>query len=157
MARLARGAQATTGPADYRSVDGRGRTACAVHRTGRLVRGATTRYSCGMPGPPLVIYVDIDDTLIRSFGSKRIPMGRMVQRIAELKQAGADLYCWSSGGGAYAETSARELGIAYCFSAFLPKPQVLLDDVSMARWKLKELHPNECLSMTVAELLEHAQ
>jgi hypothetical protein len=83
-------------------------------------------------------------------------MAPMVRRITELKQAGADLYCWSSAGAAYAESSARELGIVGCFSAFLPKPQVLLDDVSMMRWKLKQLHPNECLSMTIDELLEHA-
>lgn len=28
-----------------------------------------------------VIYVDVDDTLVRSFGSKRIPIGAMVARV----------------------------------------------------------------------------
>jgi hypothetical protein len=110
-----------------------------------------------MSRPRPVIYVDIDDTLVRSFGAKRIPMVPMVERVAALKQAGAELYCWSSGGAAYAESSARELGIADCFSAFLPKPQLLLDDVSIASWKLKELHPTACLSLTVDELLDLAR
>ena len=50
--------------------------------------------------PSKVIYVDIDDTLIRSFGSKRIPMTEMVALIPKLKERGATLFCWSSGGSA---------------------------------------------------------
>ena len=107
-----------------------------------------------MTQSPLIIYVDIDDTLIRSFGSKRIPMSPMIARIRELHQAGAALYCWSSGGAAYAERSAHELDLHDCFAAFLPKPQLLLDDVLVGDWKLDQLHPNECLSMTTAQLLE---
>ncbi len=103
--------------------------------------------------PPRIIYVDVDDTLIRSFGSKRIPMSDMVARIQALSQAGATLYCWSSGGAAYAEQSARELGLWDCFEAFLPKPHILIDDVKLAAWPLVELHPNECLSKSVEELL----
>ena len=106
-----------------------------------------------MSPPPAVIYVDVDDTLVRSFGGKRIPMSPMVERVAALKRAGATLYCWSSGGADYAERSARELGLHDCFMAFLPKPRLLLDDVAIADWRLVELHPNECLSLTVAELL----
>jgi len=104
--------------------------------------------------PSKVIYVDIDDTLIRSFGSKRIPMTEMVALIPQLRDHGATLYCWSSGGAAYAKASAEELGIADCFAAFLPKPQLLIDDVAVQKWKLTELHPNECRSMTAAELVE---
>jgi phosphoserine phosphatase len=104
--------------------------------------------------PSTVIYVDIDDTLVRSFGSKRIPMTDMVALIPKLKEHGATLFCWSSGGSAYAQRSAAELGIAECFTAFLPKPQMLIDDVSIHDWKLTELHPNECRSMTPAELLD---
>ena len=51
-----------------------------------------------------VVYVDIDDTLIRSFGSKRIAMSHTVERVHELHAAGVQLYCWSSGGG---DVSAR--------------------------------------------------
>lgn len=80
--------------------------------------------------PSAVIYVDIDDPLVRSFGSKRIPMTEMVALIPKLKEHGATLFCWSSGGAAYARRSAEELGIAECFTAFLPMPQLLIDDVS---------------------------
>lgn len=33
---------------------------------------------------PLVLFVDIDDTLVRSFGSKRIPMTPVIERIRAL-------------------------------------------------------------------------
>jgi len=103
--------------------------------------------------PAKIIYVDVDDTLIRSFGSKRIPMTDMVTLIRALKTHGATMYCWSSGGAAYARTSAEELGLADCFVAFLPKPHLLLDDVAIKDWSLTELHPNECRALTPAELL----
>lgn len=93
---------------------------------------------------PLVIYVDVDDTLVRSFGAKRIPISEMVARVRVLCDEGATLYCWSSGGGAYAEAAARELGIHDCFVGFLPKPHVLIDDVRLSAWPERvELHPNE--------------
>jgi hypothetical protein len=53
----------------------------------------------------LVAYVDVDDTLVRSFGSKRIPMPAMATHVRELHRAGVVLYCWSSGGAKYAAQS----------------------------------------------------
>lgn len=35
--------------------------------------------------PPLVAFVDVDDTLVRSAGSKRIPTTSMVERVRELQ------------------------------------------------------------------------
>ena len=91
---------------------------------------------------PLVVYVDVDDTLVRSVGSKRIPMPRVVEHVRQLKAAGALIYCWSSGGGEYARRSAEELGIEHEFQAFLPKPHVLIDDQPVADWRLcLEMHP----------------
>jgi len=101
-----------------------------------------------------VIYVDIDDTLVRSFGSKRMPMGAMVALVRSLKERGAALYCWSSGGAAYARSAAEEVGLGDCFEAFLPKPHLLLDDVSVSKWRLLELHPAECSSLTADEVLD---
>jgi hypothetical protein len=103
-----------------------------------------------------IVYVDVDDTLVRSFGSKRIPMSEMVALIPKLAE-NATLYCWSSGGAEYARSSAEELGIAECFAAFLPKPHVLIDDVSISKWKLIELHPNECRGLDVVEILERGR
>ncbi len=95
--------------------------------------------------PPLVIYVDVDDTFVRSYSTKRIPMPTIIRHIRALHEQGAELYCWSSGGAAYARASAEEFGIAYCFTAFLPKPDVLLDDQNVADWRrLRQVHPNEC-------------
>ncbi|WP_318728605.1 DUF705 domain-containing protein [Roseofilum sp. Guam] len=96
------------------------------------------------------IYVDVDDTLIRSFGSKRIPIPRIIRHVQELKSQGAILYCWSSGGGDYARRTAEELGIAEIFTAFLPKPHMLLDDQDINNWtQFIQVHPNSCNSKTL--------
>ena len=94
---------------------------------------------------PLYIYVDVDETLIRNFGTKRIPMPNVIEHVKQLHEQGAILYCWSSGGADYARESAEELNIQYCFEAFLPKPQLLIDDMKLADWRvLEEIHPNSC-------------
>lgn len=86
----------------------------------------------------------MDDTFVRTIGSKRVPMPETVQKIRSLFDAGHELYCWSSGGADYAERSAKEFGIDHCFTAFLPKPQIMIDDQSPSDWRYLSLfHPNE--------------
>ncbi len=92
---------------------------------------------------PLYIYVDVDDTFVRSFSSKRIPIPSVIEHVKQLKKDGAQLYCWSSGGADYAKESAQEFDIADCFIGFLPKPMVVIDDVSLSK-QMIEIHPNEC-------------
>lgn len=88
------------------------------------------------------MYVDVDDTLVRSVGTKRIPIPAVVRHVRELYDAGAELYCWSSGGADYARESAHALGVGGCFRAFLPKPHVLLDDQEPNEWlRLLTVHP----------------
>jgi len=100
----------------------------------------------------LVAYVDVDDTLVRSFGSKRIPMTEMVRHVQELSRDGVVLYAWSSGGGDYARATAKELGLEDCFKAFLPKPNVIIDDQAPAEWRrLVHVHPGEASSKTIRE------
>lgn len=97
----------------------------------------------------VVIYVDVDDTLVRSFGSKRIPIPSVVQHIRYLKEQAAELYCWSSGGAEYARTTAQQLGIEDCCIAFLPKPQVMVDDQRVDEWRyLLTIHPGSCALLT---------
>ena len=93
----------------------------------------------------VIIYVDVDDTFVRSHGTKHMPMPAVIRYIRDLHQQGAALYCWSSGGADYARESAEEFGLFDCFMAFLPKPDVLLDDQNVADWRrLRQVHPNEC-------------
>ena len=80
----------------------------------------------------MVVYIDVDDTFVRSYGAKRIPMPAVTGTIRRLHTQGEMLYCWSSGGAEYARASAEEFGIADCFQTFLPKPDVLLDDQAIA-------------------------
>jgi cation transport ATPase len=89
-----------------------------------------------MPNPAgQIVYVDVDDTLVRSVGCKRIPMPRVVERVRHLHESGATLYLWSSGGADYARASAEELGIHELFKAFLPKPTLIIDDQPVSDWR----------------------
>jgi hypothetical protein len=91
----------------------------------------------------LCIYVDVDDTLVRSAGSKRIPIPTVIRHVAELHRDGALLYCWSSGGADYAQQSAEEFGIAHYFAGFLPKPHILIDDQLVVEWpQFLHVHPS---------------
>ena len=94
-------------------------------------------------------YVDIDDTLVRSFGSKRIPMPAMVQHVRDLHGAGVAVFAWSTAGADYARTAATELGLEGCFRAFLPKPHIIIDDQAPAQWRhLIHVHPGEASAKT---------
>jgi hypothetical protein len=102
-----------------------------------------------------IIFVDVDDTFVRSYGSKRIPIPGIIRHLRNLKEQGATLYCWSSGGAQYAHSSASEFGIDELFTDFLPKPQVLIDDMNINEWKdLIQVHPNESLSMELTDYVE---
>jgi hypothetical protein len=85
--------------------------------------------------PPLIFYVDVDDTLVRYAGSKRMPIPNVVAHVRRLNDASAVLYCWSANGADYARTVAQDLGIESCFAAFLPKPNVMIDDQEVGAWK----------------------
>ena len=101
----------------------------------------------------LVVYVDVDDTLVRSAGTKRMPIPSVVAHVKELAKADAELYCWSTVGAEYARSTARELGIGALFVAFLPKPNVLIDDQDIGTWKRFTVVPNEAIVATLSRQL----
>jgi hypothetical protein len=89
-----------------------------------------------------IVFVDVDDTLARCAGSKRIPIAAVVDRVRALKQAGATRYCCRTGGAEYARASAREVGLEDSFVSFLPKPTIMIDDQPPAEWRLcRCVHP----------------
>lgn len=91
-----------------------------------------------------VVYFDVDDTLVRSAGTKRVPIPAVVERVRSLHARGITLYLWSSGGDDYARSTAAELGIAHCFAGFLPKPTHIVDDQHITQWRdLMHVHPNQ--------------
>lgn len=101
---------------------------------------------------PFYIYVDVDDTFVRSAGAKRIPVPAVIQHVRHLQNEGAILYCWSSGGADYARSSAEEFGISDCFVAFLPKPNILLDDQPTSQWRrFSVVHPNSCSTLNLED------
>ena len=90
----------------------------------------------------LVVYVDVDDTLVQWAGSKAIPRTMVIEHVRALHAAGATLYCWSTGGGEYSREVARDLEIEGLFEAFLPKPEVMLDDQPPTDWRaLRVVYP----------------
>ncbi len=90
----------------------------------------------------LVVYIDVDDTLVRSAGTKIMLVPSMVEHAKGLAASGAELYCWSTVGAEYARSTARTLGIEHCFVGFLPKPHVVIDDQEPDDWKrFAVVHP----------------
>jgi hypothetical protein len=103
---------------------------------------------------PIYIYVDVDDTLVRSSGGVRIRVPEVIKHVRRLFEAGATLYCWSAGGGDYAKQTAHELGIVDCFVAFLPKPNILIDDQTQMNWpRCITVHPAACVSLGIKDYL----
>ena len=110
------------------------------------------RIESRMQAADLVAYVDVDDTLVRSTGTKRIPMTAVVDHVRGLHGSGVTLYCWSAGGADYARRSARELGIEGVFAGFLPKPHLLVDDQPPSEWpNFVVARPAGLASMTVQD------
>jgi len=94
------------------------------------------------PNRTLVVYVDVDDTLTRSAGTKVLPVPGVVEHVKDLAQSGATVYCWSAAGAEYARSTAQMLGIELCFVGFLPKPNILIDDQETTAWKrFTVVHP----------------
>jgi len=89
-----------------------------------------------------VVYVDVDDTLVGSAGTKRIPIPAVIRHVRALKAQGARLFLWSTGGADYARATAVELGLSDCFEAYLPKPHLIIDDQEVAEWReCRQVHP----------------
>src|SRR5688500_12351168 len=75
-----------------------------------------------------------------------------IEHVRLLHQQGAKLYCWSSGGAEYARQSAEEFGILDCFIAFLPRPNVLLDDQPIVQWRrFVTVHSSSCATQTLED------
>ncbi|MEM1069869.1 MAG: hydrolase [Planctomycetota bacterium] len=93
--------------------------------------------------PKSVVFVDVDDTLIRTFGTKQIPIPSAAEYVRKMHAQGYTLYCWSRGGDEYARGVAERLGIDDCFAGFMPKPDIVLDDrLDACLDHCEFIHPN---------------
>lgn len=103
----------------------------------------------------VIFFVDVDDTLMRFAGTKRMPVQNVVSHVRSLFREGAILYCWSSGGAEYACQMAVELQIDDCFAAFLPKPNVIIDDQEVAEWRnCLTIHPLDVSDQSLEKYLQ---
>jgi phosphoserine phosphatase len=72
------------------------------------------------------VYVDVDLTLV---DEHRRPLPGAADAMRSLHAAGCHLFLWSTGGAAYCRDTAELLGVAELFEAFLPKPDIFIDDM----------------------------
>lgn len=72
------------------------------------------------------VYVDVDLTLIDHRG---VMLPNAVAGVISLHAAGCHLFLWSTGGSDYCKSIAERLQIAHLFEAFLPKPDIYVDDM----------------------------
>jgi len=95
----------------------------------------------------MIYYVDVDDTLIRTVGTKAIPIPQTLRWLKSLDMTSHQLFLWSRGGSDYAKGIAVSLGIESLFTAFLPKPDVMVDDQGLSDWThMRQIHPNQLRS-----------
>jgi len=86
----------------------------------------------------MVIYCDVDDTLIDHHD---IAKPHIVQFLRDAKAKGCTLFLWSQGGADYAKQHAVALGIEGLFDAFLPKPDIAVDDLEFKTPYTLHFHP----------------
>jgi phosphoserine phosphatase len=102
----------------------------------------------------MIVYVDVDGTLVRSLGGVRSPITGVVDHVRQLKADGATLYLWSAGGADYCREIAAELGIEGCFEAFLPKPRIMIDDQEVKDWVYcTTFRPETCVGKRLEDYL----
>lgn len=82
------------------------------------------------------VFVDVDaeNTFIKGLENKLMPNPFIINKIRELYQNGAILYCWSAQGEDFARDTAEILGVEHCFTGFFPKPDVMVE-TSENDWK----------------------
>ena len=83
-----------------------------------------------------IVYVDVDDTLVRSAGNRASPDDNRHSR-GQTFEGRRELLCICGVPAAqdYARKSAVELEIADCFAGYLPKPNVIIDDQPVEQWR----------------------
>jgi hypothetical protein len=86
------------------------------------------------------IFVDVDLTLVDETG--RILPGA-ADGLRRLKERGCHLFLWTTGGADYAREMATIYGLTDLFDAYLPKPDLIIDDT-----------PGMCLSPIVCNVQE---
>jgi len=72
------------------------------------------------------VFVDVDLTLI---DHRSVPLPNAVEAMHSLHDGGCHLFLWSTGGADYCRSVAERMQIASLFEAFLPKPDIYIDDM----------------------------
>ncbi len=72
-----------------------------------------------------VIFVDVDDTLVRSIGQSRIPMPNVIEAVACLACPRGGALLLEYGGAEYARSSAGNLGSAIALMTTCPSPRCM--------------------------------
>lgn len=90
-----------------------------------------------------IVYVDVDNTLMGTHEGKEVPLRGTIKMLKQLHEKGFELYCWSQCGKEYAKFVCDWLGISDLFQAFLPKPNMIIDDHEWSEWCGQRIDPKE--------------
>lgn len=82
----------------------------------------------------MIVFVDVDDTLVRWAGSKCIPRTPVIEKVKQRAANGDQLFLWSRAGAEAAREVADYLEITELFTAILPKPELIIDDEPFSEW-----------------------
>lgn len=74
----------------------------------------------------VAVFVDVDLTLVDEHQRLK---PNAVEGLLTLAEAGCRLYLWPTGGANYCRAIAERYEVAPLFEAFLPKPDVFIDDM----------------------------
>ena len=72
------------------------------------------------------IFVDVDLTLVDANG---ILLEGASAALIKLKQKDCHLFLWSTAGGDYARAIAAQHGMTELFEGYVPKPDIVIDDM----------------------------
>jgi phosphoglycolate phosphatase-like HAD superfamily hydrolase len=97
------------------------------------------------------VFVDVDLTLVDHNG--RLIEGAETA-LRSLKRRGCHLYLWSNGGAQYARAVAERHKLSDLFEAFVPKPDVLIDDAPAPVSTPFIFDPNDSCWQSVTEKIE---
>lgn len=72
------------------------------------------------------VFIDVDLTLVDHQG---VLLPNVAEAMQILHDGGCHLFLWSTGGADYCRRTAERAGVEHLFEAFLPKPDIYVDDM----------------------------
>ena len=102
----------------------------------------------------MIVYVDVDETLISNAGSEQQPIPDVVAHLRRIHADGVKLYCWSAGGAEYARKCAALAGVVN--GKTVDVSALVSDDADVRLITSRDEEGVEIIRHSTAHLLAHA-